>query len=149
VISRLGTIGSSIGEGDLGGRVELWREGIDVLVQHPVLGIGSGGAISSIGSAIHNTFISIAVETGFIGLTLFFSILGIVVYQVLSLPKGSSGLWLAIFAIWVIGVSTLSWEFRKLTWIILSFVIIEGSLIAPAAIPKANDLLFRTARPVG
>jgi O-antigen ligase len=127
VIGRLGTIGSSIGEGDLGGRLNLWWEGIDVLAQHPVLGIGSGGAISSMGSAVHNTFISIAVETGFIGLMFFFSILGIVLYRVLNLPKGSSSLWLAIFTIWIIGVLSLSWEFRKLTWIILSFIIIEGS----------------------
>lgn len=134
VINRLGTIGNSIGEGDLGGRLNLWREGIAVLAQHPLLGIGSGAMISSIGSAVHNTFISIAAETGLIGLILFFSILGIVVYQVLRLPKGTSGLWLAIFAIWVIGVLSLTWEFRKLTWIILSFVIIEGNTLRSVAL---------------
>jgi len=139
VINRLGTIGNSIGEGDLGGRLNLWREGIAVLAQHPILGIGSGAMISSIGSAVHNTFISIAAETGLIGLILFFSILGIVVYQVLSLPKGTSGLWLAIFAIWVIGVLSLTWEFRKLTWIILSFVIIEGNTLRSVALQNLRD----------
>lgn len=145
VLSRLGTIGSSIGEGDLGGRLTLWTEGIEVLAQHPVLGIGSGGAISSIGSAVHNTFISIAVETGIIGLILFLSILGIVLYRVLNLPKESSGLWLAVLAIWVIGVLTLSWEFRKLTWIVLSFVIIEASFFDAVVTPKANALFSKTA----
>jgi hypothetical protein len=28
---------------------------------------------------------------------------------------------------WAIGVLSLSWEFRKITWIMLSFVIIESS----------------------
>ena len=28
--------------------------------------------------------------------------------------------------IWVIGVLSLSWEFRKVTWIILGFAIIES-----------------------
>lgn len=145
VISRLGTIGSSIGEGDLGGRLNLWAEGIEVLAQHPVLGIGSGGAISSIGSAVHNTFISIAIETGLIGLLFFCFVLGIVLYQVRHLPHASSSLWLAILTIWLIGILSLSWEFRKLTWLILSFVIIEGSFFEAVAAPKANHLFSRTA----
>ena len=147
LINRLGTIGTSIGEGDLGGRLDLWSKGIIVLSQHPILGIGSGAVISSIGSAVHNTFISIADETGFIGFILFCSILGIVVYQILNMPKGSSGLWLAIFLTWVIGVLSLSWEFRKLTWIVLSFVIIESSFCKPAMTPKANELFSRVAKP--
>lgn len=147
VISRLGTIGSSIGEGDLGGRLNLWWEGIDVLAQHPVLGIGSAGASSSVGSSVHNTFISIAVDTGFIGLMLFFSILGLVLYRALGLPKGSSGLWLTVLAIWVIGVSTLSWEYRKLTWIVLSFVFIDGSFLNLLAAPRTNGLPSSTPGP--
>jgi O-antigen ligase len=146
LISRLGTIGNSIGEGDLGGRLHLWREGIAVLAEHPILGIGSGAIISSIGSAVHNTFISIADETGFIGLLLFCAILGIVVYQILNLPKGFSGLWLAIFLTWLIGVLSLSWEFRKLTWIILSFVIIESSFYETILVPRVNKLFSNTAR---
>jgi len=127
IIDRLGTTGSSIGEGDMGGRVELWRESVAVLAQHPLLGIGSGAIISNIGSAAHNTFVSIAAETGFIGFILFLLILGLVVVQALNLPRGLSGLWLTIIMIWVIAVFSLSWEFKKLTWIILSFVIIESS----------------------
>jgi len=128
LISRLGSIGSSIGEGDLGGRMDLWWEAITVLARHPVGGIGSGAVTSSIGSAVHNTFISVVAETGFIGLTMFLSILGIAIYKAARLPKEISGLWLAMIMTWAIGVLSLSWEFRKLTWIILSFVIIEGSV---------------------
>jgi O-antigen ligase len=82
----------------------------------------------SIGSAVHNTFISIAAETGLIGFTIFLITLGLVVYQTTGLPKETSGLWLAIVMTWAIGVLSLSWEFRKLTWVILNFVIIESSL---------------------
>jgi O-antigen ligase len=127
VINRLGTIGSSIGEGDLGGRLQLWREAIVVLAQHPVLGIGGGAIVSNIGSAVHNTFISIAAETGIVGFMLFLSILGLACYQAVRLPKGTSGLWLTIFLTWVIGICSLSWEFRKITWLLLSFIVIEGN----------------------
>ena len=127
VIHRLGSIGSSIGEGDLGGRINLWWESIVVLAKHPIAGIGSGAVASNIGSAVHNTFISVIAETGFIGFILFLSVLGTVIYKAVHLPKETSGLWLTILVTWAIGVLSLSWEFRKLTWIILSFVIIESS----------------------
>lgn len=127
VITRLSTLGASIEAGDLGGRVELWREGIAVLAEHPILGIGGGAIDRAIGSAVHNTFISVATETGFIGFGLFLSILGLVVYKIAGLPGRTSELWLIIFLTWAIGVLSLSWEFKKVTWIILSFVIIESS----------------------
>lgn len=146
VIARLGTIGNSIGEGDLGGRINLWREAIAMLAKHPVLGVGGGAIDSSIGSAVHNTFISIAAETGLIGFTLFLATLGLVVYQTRGLPKETSGLWLAIVMTWAIGVLSLSWEFRKLTWILLNFVIIESNLVQGLGIPKTKNLLSEVSK---
>lgn len=127
VLNRLGTIGDSIGGADLGGRVNMWWKGIAVLNQHPFLGVGSGAVDHLIGGAIHNTFITVVAETGFIGFALFLFILGLVVYQVIRLPRKNSELWLTIFMTWAIGVLSLSWEFRKVTWIMLSFMIIESS----------------------
>ena len=141
VISRLGTFGNSVGEGDLGGRLNLWREAIAVFDKHLILGIGSGAIDSSIGSAVHNTFISVAAETGFIGFALFLSLLGIVAYQAFSLPGGKSGLWIVIFLTWAIGVLSLSWEFRKLTWLLLNFVIIEGSFKEQLRVQNVKTLL--------
>ena len=126
VITRLGTVGASIEAGDLGGRGDLWREGITAFAQHPILGVGGGAINYAIGAAVHNTFISVATETGLIGFALFLSILGLVVYKVSRLPRRTSELWLAIFMTWAIGVLSLSWEFRKVTWIILGFAIIES-----------------------
>lgn len=127
VIARLGTLGASIEAGDLGGRVELWRQALLVFTKHPLLGIGSGTLDSAIGSAAHNTFVSVTTETGFIGAILFFTLLAVVFFQAMYIPNGNSGLWVAIFLTWVIGVSSLSWEFRKLTWLFLNFIVIEGS----------------------
>jgi O-antigen ligase len=126
IITRLGTLGASIEAGDLGGRVDLWRDGIGALAEHPILGVGGGAINYEIGAAVHNTFISVATETGFIGFLLFLSILGLVVYKASMLPGNASEMWLALFMTWAIGVLSLSWEFRKITWIMLSFVIIES-----------------------
>ena len=127
VIERIGTVGSSISEADLGGRVTMWRLSIAVLAQHPVFGVGSGAIDRTIGGAVHNTFISVATETGFIGFALFIAILGLVVYRMAVKPGKASPLWLTIFLTWAIGVFSLSWEFRKATWFILIFIIIETS----------------------
>ena len=128
VITRLGTLGASIETGDLGGRVELWRQAFLIFSRHPFIGLGSGSLDSVIGSAAHNTFVSVAAETGFIGFVLFFAILALAFFQAMNIPNGNSGLWVAIFLSWVIGVCSLSWEFRKLTWLFLNFIVIEGSL---------------------
>jgi O-antigen ligase len=127
VTARLSTLGTSIEAGDIGGRVELWRQAIVVFSKHSLMGLGSGTLDSAIGSAAHNTFISVTAETGVIGFILFFAILTIVFFQAVNIPNGNSGLWVAIFLTWVIGVCSLSWEFRKLTWLFLNFIVIEGS----------------------
>jgi len=138
VINRLGTIGSSISGVDLGGRVTMWRRSIAVLAQHPIFGVGSGAIDHTIGGAVHNTFISVVTETGFIGLILFLSILGLVVYRMALLPGRISPLWFAIFLTWLIGAVSLSWEFRKITWIILSFIIIASSFGEEIAEKESN-----------
>jgi O-antigen ligase len=126
VINRIETVGNSISEADLGGRVTMWRKSIAVLTQHPILGVGSGAIDRTIGGAVHNTLITVVTETGFVGIILFLSILGLVVYEVLRVPRRTSALWLAVFMTWAIGMLSLSWEFRKVTWVILSFIIIES-----------------------
>ncbi len=138
VIDRIGTVGSSISEADLGGRVTMWRLSIAVLTQHPIFGVGSGAIDGMIGGAVHNTFISVVTETGFIGFVLFLSILGYVVFEMAVLPKGTSPLWLTIFLTWAIGVFSLSWEFRKATWIILIFIVLEASFANKTAEPEGH-----------
>lgn len=127
IISRLSTLGSSIEAGDIGGRVDLWESAITEFARSPFLGIGGGVLDSAIGSAAHNTFISVLAETGAIGFALFLLILADVFFMALHAPNGNSSLWVAIFLTWVIGVLSLSWEFRKLTWLFLNLIVIEGS----------------------
>lgn len=146
VTTRLGSLGASVEAKDLGGRVGLWLQSINILSKHPLLGLGSGALDSAIGSAAHNTFISVVTETGIIGLVFFIIILAIVFIQALSIPNENSKHWVAIYLIWIIGVFSLSWEFRKLTWLFLNFIIIasnftsehEHKIQSKIEIPKRN-----------
>lgn len=142
VMDRLGTVGTSLRAADLGGRVGLWRKTIAVFLEHPLLGGGSGVLFTTIGAESHNTFLSVIAETGLIGFILFLSILAIAFYQAARLSQGHSGLWLAVLMVWAIGVFGLTWEFRKPTWIFLSFVVIQGNLIPEKLLPKRTALGF-------
>lgn len=149
VSSRLATIGSSITGEDLGGRVVLWREAIGILARYPMLGIGGGALDPVIGTAAHNTYVSVAAETGFTGFVLFLSILAMAAYQSVRAGGRNSALWIAVLMIWAIGVLSLSWEFRKLTWLFLGFVVIAGSLGTEVrAEPAASPALVERTLPV-
>ncbi len=127
--TRLATLATSIESGDIGGRVELWRRAIMVFASHPLGGLGSGTLETFIGTAAHNTFISVLAETGLVGFVLFGLILALVLFDAFNNASGNSGLWVSLFFTWVIGVCSLSWEFRKLTWLLLSFIVIDGNSI--------------------
>jgi O-antigen ligase len=126
IVDRLSTVFSSIGAEDIGGRVSLWKGAIDTFMEHPFIGSGAGALKSVIGTLAHQTFLSVLAETGLIGFLLFCSILATVVNQAARLLEKYSGLWFSVFYTWVIGLFSLSWETKKVTWLFLSFIIIEA-----------------------
>lgn len=126
VIGRLSTVFSSIGSADIGGRVVLWKESIQVFLEHPLLGSGSGSLNTLINSLSHETYLSVLAETGLIGFALFVCVIVIVLNEAVKLRKAHSGVWLSALFVWMVGVLSLSFEFRKITWLFFSFIIIEG-----------------------
>jgi O-antigen ligase len=128
---RLATMGDIITTSDLPGRVTIWREGFAILSAHPLLGVGSGAfKAAAIGTSkvAHNVFVSVLVELGIIGFILFTIILVITVYQALRQPKWTARLWLTVLLVWGLGVSFMTWEIRKPTWMFLSLVIVSAAL---------------------
>jgi O-antigen ligase len=124
-VERLSTAGSEVSEGTLGGRVETWNQGIDVFLENPILGIGAGAFRRSIEreKVAHSTYVSVLTETGLVGFILFAVMLIMTVRQTRMLPtEWEARVWLTIFLVWAIGVSTMTWEVRKPTWLILSLI---------------------------
>jgi len=100
-------------------------------VEHPIIGIGSNmyRSVNSLGKVGHNSFISVLVELGLVGFFLFGIILVIVFNQAWSHPyKWEKTFWLTVFTVWTIGSSTLTWEYRKTTWLFLSFIVASAVL---------------------
>jgi O-antigen ligase len=130
---RLGTTSAEITEGDLNNRRNNWREGLDSFEEHPLLGVGGNmyRSINSLGKVAHSSYLSVLVELGLIGLALFGTILAFAVIQAWGLPKWDSLFWLTSLLVWAIGASTLTWEYRKTTWLFLSLLVATAALIGP------------------
>jgi O-antigen ligase len=122
---RLGTTGSEVVHGDLNERTELWADGLQAFQQSPVLGVGTDmyRSVSGLNKVAHNTYISVLVEEGLIGLVLFVAILWVVFRHVRRLPRWDRNFWLTTLIVLAIGASTLTWEQRKTTWLFLTFAV--------------------------
>jgi hypothetical protein len=132
-LDRLSTVGTSISEGDFGGRVLLWRAGVVEFARHPLLGVGSGAfpAVAEVHSVVHNTFLSVLTEVGIIGFALFALVLVLTLYSALRQPSEQARLWVAVLLIWAIGVFAQTWEQTKSTWLFFVLVVVSANLPLP------------------
>ncbi len=133
-VERFLTTGSEISSGALGGRGYIWRMGLETYADHPVLGVGAGAfkAAVGIGKVAHNVFVSILVELGVVGITLFLGIMGVAAVQALKHPPWGVRFWLTLMVIWGIGALSLSWENKKVTWLVLSLTAASAAVQATA-----------------
>jgi O-antigen ligase len=129
---RLGTTGTEVVHGDLNERTELWADGLHAFQQAPVLGVGTDmyRSVSGLDKVAHNTYISVLVEEGLVGLVLFVAILWIVYRQVRRLPRWDRNFWLTTLIVLAVGASTLTWEQRKTTWLFLTFAVAAAAAAA-------------------
>ena len=136
---RFSTISSELSEGDLNNRTKNWLEGLTTFSRHPLMGIGSNTYRSqnSFGKVAHNSYLSVLVEVGLIGLALFGGILTLAAVQAWGQPGWERFFWLSLLAVWALGASTLTWEHRKSTWLFLSLVVASGALARERADPVA------------
>lgn len=126
------------GETDyLGGRLQIFADAAGIIDQHPWLGIGSGAFKSAtrFGTIAHNTFLSILSETGIIGFLLFCFILIVAGLEAIKHPRYEALFWITLMGMWAIGGSSVSWDYQKPTWLLLTLVVISGELI-PIASPR-------------
>jgi O-antigen ligase len=129
---RFGTTATEITAGNLNHRTVTWAVALVTFTEHPLLGIGSNMFLSvSEGRMAHNSFLSVLVELGLIGFALFGTVLTIAVIQALRQPtKWDSSFWLTVILTWAICASSLTYEHRKATWLLLSLVVASAALIS-------------------
>lgn len=134
---RLASMGNEITTGTLHDRTRIWKAGLRVLADHPICGVGSGAYPKSVEPWLgrpkvkdfqyvaHNTFLSILVETGAIGVAICTLLLAALAFFVWSLAPPERALWTVTAAVWALGVFTLTWEHYKPTWLIMSLIMTD------------------------
>ncbi len=138
---RFGTTASELTDGDLNNRTNNWSEGLTAFEENPLVGVGSNmyRSVNSLGKLAHNSYLSVLIEVGLIGFIIFGAILTIAVVQALSQSKWDRLFWLTMLAVWAIGATTLSWEFRKGTWLILSLVVASAAVTSYREVAEELD----------
>lgn len=144
-LARFATIGASIAEADLSGRVAIWRQGATVFLEHPLLGVGSGTfrTVVESGKVAHSAFLNILVEAGMIGFGVFAVVVGIVAIQAIRQPKWDSRFWLSILLVLALAAAVSGWEIAKPTWLFMSLLVASASVtsIGNELPVRANSLV--------
>ncbi|MBS1835429.1 MAG: O-antigen ligase family protein [Acidobacteria bacterium] len=129
---RIATLGKEAKEGTLNSRTVIWSAGLEAFTERPVTGVGAGAFPESIRGTMgrprdwapvaHNTFLSILVETGLVGFAIFLLLMATLCWQIARMPWMEARLWIVLLAVWTVGVSALSWEHRKPTWLLFAML---------------------------
>jgi O-antigen ligase len=141
---RLATVPTEFEQGTFTGRTIIWKAGWEIFRAHPFVGIGANAfrviVSRELGDPIrtgaadpappaHNTFLSVLVEQGVLGFVVFCAMLGALALSLRGMPPFPQRLWIVSLAVWVVGVSSLTWEMRKPTWFFFGLLMAQcGSI---------------------
>src|SRR5262245_30301393 len=124
---RVLTVGKELEGGTMSGRTVIWDAGLRVFRERPLLGVGAGAFAAAVepivgGRASHNVFLAILVEQGIVGSLTFAALLLACAWRIFHAPAGQRRFWSVIAVAWLIGALSLSWQFAKITWMLISLL---------------------------
>jgi O-antigen ligase len=151
IVERLSTTTTEVEDVRFGGRFKYWVAGVHAFAQRPLTGYGSGSFVVAIrpemgtlSNVAHNTYLSVLVEQGIIGLVLYLMMFVAVYQSIFRLPKLERRFALILLATLAIAILSLTWEDRKPVWFILAALL--G--LSQAWVPGAAEVVrpFRPPR---
>jgi len=134
-------------------RTVLWKQGMKEFLSNPqvaVVGVGAGAYMEGVEPiygerfVAHNVFVSILVEQGIVGFTLFIIILYLVISPMRYLDSAERYLWLFAFLTWAVGANFITWEHTKNTWFLIGLLaarIVSAKMDSPTK-PSMISALF-------
>jgi len=138
---RLGTTREQITEGTFNDRTRIWKAGLSVYPEHPIIGVGINGFAEATIKPLadfrgaHNAYISVLIELGIVGLLLFLAVLLDAFLAARAAPWHERKLLLVLVFTLVLGLMPRAWEGKKPTWVVLA--LLQAS--AAAALPRARQ----------
>jgi O-antigen ligase len=158
--ARIATIGQEVRTGTLNERTTIWKAGFEAFRTHPLQGVGVNAFAPTVQRSLgtpeqirkaaaneiveyvaHNTFISVLVEEGLVGFTLFVLILGGLWWGMTKLDRPERNLWFVLLLVWTVGVMELTWEYRKPTWILFGLLSAAIASVRTESASKGRHLL--------
>jgi len=129
IVARLETTGSEVEDASLGGRFKLWVAGVHAFEKRPFVGYGTSGFIPAIKPALgpmaqvaHNSYLSVLVEHGMIGLALFVTMIGTVFLSARRLPLLERRFGYVLLLTMCTAMMPLTWEDVKAVWVTMALV---------------------------
>lgn len=129
-VERLASTGQQLEGGTLGGRLQIWMAGVHAFTQRPLMGYGTSQFIQAITPELgskalvaHNSFLSVLVEEGLVGLTLYMTMLLSVFYYVLHFPPLERRFGLILLATLATAMLPLAWEEKKVVWFVMAALV--------------------------
>jgi O-antigen ligase len=132
-LERIGTTRGDIEVGYFGGRGPIWREGLRVAQEHPLVGVGAGAYGAAVEPKLHvawsshDVVLAILVEDGCIGLCLFVALVAAAIKPVQHLSVLQRRFGIVLLLTLAAGSLSLEWQNRKQFWFVL------GVLAAPVS----------------
>lgn len=130
LIERLASTTRELEEGRLGGRWKIWEAGFKAFAYKPFVGYGPGAFKRAIdpwllhrSQVAHNSFLSVLVEEGTVGLLLYLTMLFAVGAALLKLPRIERRFALILLAALFVSMLPLTAEASKRVWVILAVLI--------------------------
>jgi O-antigen ligase len=142
-LARLGTTASELESGDLNERRVVWDAGLQLVPRHPFVGVGAGGFSSAVfpflgkRKVAHNTYLSVLVEQGMVGLSLFGLMLVSLYFHARSAPPDERRFAFILLLILLIGLLPRTAEFEKSTWLIFGLLLVRTRTTTAFAAPVA------------
>jgi len=149
-LERIGSTRAEIADGQFGGRGAIWKSGLQLVQEHPLAGVGAGAFKAAVEPMLHHrwssheTFLSILVEEGIIGLLLFLAMVGAVMNLPPDLPTLERRLSIVLLAVLAVGSLSAAWDYQKQLWFVLGML---AAQLADRATPRASSRVMVAGTP--
>ena len=158
IVQRLATTGTEVQDARFGGRFKLWVAGFRAFADKPVVGYGVASfkqtitpQLGSAAQVAHDSFLSVAVEEGLIGLVLYLWMLLAVFLSILRLPRTERRFALVVLCTLLTALLPLTWEDQKDAWFVMALLAGMAPLwgwSAADSTPQGDAGRLATVRPV-
>lgn len=129
-ITRVLTIGEQVENRDIGDRFVRWGWAIDLWTSDPstlLFGSGSLGYQTETETVAHSTALGLLADFGLVGFLLFAALFGSLFWKAMRTGLQDRMCWGGVLVAWSIGTMSLTWEFAKLTWLLVGIVLVVVS----------------------